>query len=59
MSLLYTNDIQEINGVPFMIFAVGTNTDDQFVREKLYAISDNLIYTYDVLNDSWHTLGNG
>lgn len=59
MSLLYTNEIQEINGVPFMIFALGTNTDDQFVREKLYAISDNLIYTYDVLNDSWHTLGNG
>ena len=27
MSLLYTNEIQEINGVPFMIFALGTNTE--------------------------------
>lgn len=59
MSLFYTHDTQDINGRPCMIFAVGTNVDGQFVREKLYGVSDNLIYSYDVINDSWVMLGSG
>ena len=59
MSLLYTKECQKIDGRDCMIFALGTNKDDQFVREVLYAVSDNLIYAYDAASDSWQPLGFG
>lgn len=59
MKLLYTGDKQYINGKPCMIFALGTDHNNQFVRENLYAVSDNVIYFYDTITDSWGLLGAG
>ena len=59
MSVQYTGQISEIDGRPCWIFALGTNRDDQFVREHYYGVCDNLIYFYDTLNDKWEVLGKG
>ncbi len=56
MKLLFTGDVQFIEGCTCYVFAVGTDSDGQFVREQLYAASDDIIYTYSVLSDSWETL---
>ena len=59
MSVQYTGQIDEIEGRPCWIFALGTDRDDQFVRERYYGVCDNLIYYYDSLNDKWEMLGKG
>lgn len=59
MSVQYTGEIREIDGRPCWIFALGTDRDDQFVRERYYGVRDNLIYFYDTLNDKWEVLGRG
>lgn len=60
MTLQYTGQTQIIDGRSCWIFALGTEHDDgQFVREHLYGVCDNLIYTYDVLSDTWSVLGAG
>ena len=59
MSVQYTGQSREIDGRPCWIFALGTNRDDQFVRERYYGVCDNLVYFYDALNDTWEALGNG
>ena len=59
MSVQYTGQINEIEGRPCLIFVLGTNRDDQFVRERYYGVCDNLIYFYDTLNDKWEVLGKG
>lgn len=59
MSVQYTGEIREIDGRPCWIFALGTDRDDQFVRERYYGVCDNLIYFYDTLNDKWEVLGRG
>lgn len=59
MSVQYTGEICEIDGRPCWIFALGTDRDDQFVRERYYGVCDNLIYFYDTLNDKWEVLGRG
>ena len=56
MKLLFTGDVQFIEGCTCYVFAVGTDSDGQFVREQLYAASDDIIYTYSVLSDSWEML---
>ena len=56
MTLLYTGEHQTIDGRDCFIFALGTEHDGQFVREYLYGVCDNLIYTYDAIADSWTTL---
>lgn len=53
MTLLYTGDMQEIEGRECFIFALGTEHSEQFVCEQLYAVCDNLVYAYDALSDSW------
>ena len=57
MKLLYTGDTQTIEGRPCLLFALGTDREDQFVREQLYAVSDNLIYVFDTETDQWQVLG--
>ena len=57
MELLYTGEQQMIGGKPHMLFALGTDHGDQFVREKLYAVSDNLIYAFNTETDQWQVLG--
>lgn len=60
MTLQYTGQTQIIDGRSCWIFALGTEHDDgQFVREHLYGVCDNLIYTYDALSDTWSVLGAG
>ena len=59
MILQYTGQTQVIGGQTCLVFALGTNHDDQFVREFYYGVCDNLIYTYDVLSDTWSVLGAG
>lgn len=57
MKLLYTGDVQMVAGQNCLLFALGTDTGDQFVREFYYAVSDNYIFTYDAVNDMWYTYG--
>ncbi len=57
MKLLYTGDMQMVAGQNCLLFALGTDTGDQFVREFYYAVSDNYIFTYDAVNDMWYTYG--
>ena len=59
MSVQYTGQIDEIEGRSCWIFALGTDRDEQFVRERYYGVCDNLIYYYDSLNDKWEVLGKG
>lgn len=59
MSVQYTGQIREIDSRPCWIFALGTDRDDQFVRERYYGVCDNLIYFYDTLNDKWEVLERG
>lgn len=59
MTLMYTEEKQIIDGRECYIFTLGTNREEQFVREYLYGVCDNLIYSYDALNDSWNVLGVG
>ena len=57
MKLLYTGDKQMIEGRTCLLFALGTDREDQFVRERYYGVCDNLIYVYDAVSDTWAVLG--
>lgn len=57
MKLLYTGDTQVINGQQCLLFAIGTEHDDQFVREQLYAVSDDQVYTFYTDANEWKVLG--
>ena len=57
MKLLYTGDTQVVGGQQCLIFALGTEHEDQFVREQLFAVSDDRIYAYSAVTDSWEVLG--
>lgn len=59
MTLLYTGEEINIEGRECMLFALGTDNGDQFVREYLYGVCDNLIYAYDALSDTWSVFGMG
>lgn len=59
MKLLYTGDSQTIDGQDCPVFALGTDSAEQFVREQLYAVSNSQIYAYSVITDSWENLGAG
>lgn len=55
--LLSTGDRETIGGRDCPIFALGTDGDEQFVREQLYAVSGDRIYAYSAITDSWESLG--
>ncbi len=59
MTLVYMDEIRDVNGYDCMIFAVGTENGDQFVREQLYAVSEDQMFFYNVQNDEWQVLGLG
>lgn len=59
MSVQYTGETEVIEGKPCMVFALGTDRDDQFVRERYYAVCDNLVYSYDAEGDALFVLGAG
>ncbi len=56
MSLMYIGDTDEIDGGCCMLFALGTDSDEQFVQEKLYGVCDNRVYAYDVMGDAWNII---
>ena len=57
MKIMYTGNIQMIEGRTCLLFALGTDSEDQFVRERYYGVCDNLIYAYDAVSDTWAVLG--
>lgn len=57
MKLMYTGDRQLIDGHTCLLFALGTDHGDQFVREQLYGVCDNLIYIHDAESYEWNLLG--
>ena len=57
MKIMYTGDTQMIEGRTCLLFALGTDKEDQFVRERYYGVCDNLIYVYDAVSDTWAVLG--
>ena len=57
MKIMYTGDTQMIEGRTCLLFALGTDSEDQFVRERYYGVYDNLIYVYDTVSDTWAVLG--
>lgn len=59
MALLYTGSTQQLNGVECLLFALGTNQEEQFVQERLYAASDGLVYLYSPLEDHWVAVSAG
>ena len=59
MKLLYTGNMQVVDGRQCLLFALGTEHEEQFVQEQLYAVSDDRIYAYSAVADSWEPLGAG
>ena len=57
MKIMYTGNTQMIEGRTCLLFALGTDREDQFVRERYYGVCDNLIYVYDAVSDTWAVLG--
>ena len=57
MKIIYTGDTQMIEGQICLLFALGTDREDQFVRERYYGVCDNIIYVYDSVSDTWTALG--
>lgn len=57
MKVMYTGTTQWIEGRSCLLFALGTDSEEQFVRERYYGVSDNLIYTYDAVSDTWSAVG--
>ena len=57
MKLMYTGDRQLIDGHTCLLFALGTDHGDQFVREQLYGVCDNLIYIHDAESTEWSPVG--
>ena len=57
MKIMYTGNTQMIEGRTCLLFALGTDSGDQFVRERYYGVCDNLIYVYDAASDTWAVLG--
>ena len=57
MKVMYTGNIQWIEGRPCLLFALGTDSEEQFVRERYYGVCDNLVYSYDAISDTWSTVG--
>ena len=57
MKVMYTGTTQWIEGRPCLLFALGTDSEEQFVRERYYGVCDNLVYGYDAISDTWSTVG--
>ncbi len=59
MILQYTAETQEIDGKTCLVFVLGTDNAEQFVRERYYAVHDTQIYSYEASDDEWSLLGAG
>lgn len=56
MTLIYTGDTGMIEECNCLIFTIGTNRDDKFVKEDYYGVCGNLIYVNGIVNDTWKQL---
>lgn len=59
MSLTYTGETQYVDGFYCLIFALSIDNGDQFITKSYYFVSNNYIYSYDIMNDAWFLLGMG
>lgn len=59
MTLQYTGQTQVIDGRTCYVYALGTDHDDQFVREFFYGVCGDFVYSYDAVSDTWNRLGAG
>lgn len=60
MTMLWDGDTEEIEGANCLLIAVGTDHNEHFVREYLYAVSDlGIAYWYDAVSDAWLPLAFG
>lgn len=59
MILQYTGQTQEINGRTYIVFALGTDNGDAFVREIYYGVCGESVCVYDAVSDTWDALGAG
>ena len=53
MVITYAGYTENIDGRECYVFVLGTDHEDHIVNEYFYGVCDNLIYVYDVLDDSW------
>ena len=58
-SIMYTGDMQLINGQTCLLFTLGTGHGEQFVRESYYAVGDDSLYAFDSIYGTWNVLGMG
>ena len=59
MTLWYTGMEEIIDGRSCMVFVLGTEHGDYFTKENYYAVGDDQVYYYDVIDDAWYILGAG
>ena len=57
MKLMYTGTFIQIEGENALLFALGTDHEENFVSEIFYAVSENYIFVYDPVYDQWDILG--
>ena len=48
-----------VDGKDLTVTQKGTEHEDQFVKENYYAVYDDQVYYYDVIDDVWNILGAG
>ena len=56
MVIAYAGYNENIDGRECYVFVLGTDHEDHIVNEYFYGVCDNLIYVYDVLDDSWNAV---
>lgn len=60
MTMLSEGKIEVIEGENCLVIALGTEHEEHFVHELFYAVSGTgMIYSYDLLEDSWNVVGMG
>lgn len=58
MAILYTDETIMLDDADCYLVELGTNHEDQFVREFHYAVNTTTeqVYLYDVIMDTWEEL---
>ncbi|NLB82649.1 MAG: hypothetical protein GX791_00220 [Synergistaceae bacterium] len=61
MAILFTGETAVIEDEECYLVMLGTNHEDHFVREIIYAVNTvtRQVYRFDVLNDTWEPVAMG